>query len=288
MDGLAAHALFAEVPDQFVRAVFGAGEDQCTGHIWCGQYIDQQVLFLRLAHEVDLLFHGLGCGAPALDLDGHRVQQDGVGQFLDVLRHGGREEQGLSLLGQELDDFADVVDEAHVEHGVRLVEYEVFEVVQPDVALVDEVEQAAGSGHDDVNAPLERCDLLALFDPAKDDRVVDLQVGAVVSDAVADLGGEFASWTQDEGADHAALVPAGLLGEPVQHGQGEGGRLAGAGLSDAEHITSIEDVGDGLGLNGGGGLVPEGGEGPHDGFAQSERMEIRQREGESSAMTLRL
>ena len=146
-------------------------------------------------------------------------------------------------------------------------------------SLVDEVEQAAGGGHDDVDAPLKCCDLLALFDPAEDDRVVDFQVGAVVPDALANLGGEFAGWAQDEGADHAALVPAGLLGEPVQHGQGEGGRLAGAGLGDAEHITSVEDVGDGLGLNGGGGLVPEGGEGPHDGFAQSERMEIRQREG---------
>ena len=59
------------------------------------------------------------------------------------------------------------MDEAHVEHGVRLVEHEVFEVVQSDVALVDEVEQAAGSGHYDVDAPLERCDLLALLTPPK-------------------------------------------------------------------------------------------------------------------------
>ena len=258
VDRLAAHALFAKVSDQFVGTVFGAGEDQCTGHTGCGQHIDEQVLFLRLAHEVHFLLDRFRRAASALYLDGHRVEQDRVSQLLDVLRHGGRKEQGLSPWGQELDDLSDVVDEAHVEHGVRLVEHEVLEVVQSDVALVDEVQEAPRCGHDNVHATLECCDLLALFDPAEDDRVMDLQVRAVVPDAVADLGGEFAGWAQDEGADDTALVSTWLLGEPVQHGQGEGGRFAGAGLGHAQHIASVENVRDGLSLNGGRGLIPKG------------------------------
>ena len=75
--------------------------------------------------------------------------------------------------------------------------------------------------------------------------------------------------------DHAAL-PARLLAEPVQHGQEKGGRLAGAGLGDTEDVFAVHDVGNGLGLNGGRGLVAKGNKGPHEGFAQSERMEIGQ------------
>ena len=276
MDGLTANALFAEVADQFVRAVFGAGEDQRARHIRGLEHIDEQVLLLGLAHEVDLLLDGLGGGAAALHLHGDRVEEDGVGQLLDVLRHRGGEEQGLAPGGQELDDLADVVDEAHVEHGVGLVQHEVLEVIQSDVALVDEVQKAPGGGHDNVHTTLERGDLLALFDPAEDDGVVELLVLAVVADALADLGGEFARWTQDQGADDPAALPARLLAEPMEHGKGKGRRLAGAGLGDTEDVFAVHDVGNGLGLNGGRGLVAKGNEGPHEGFAQSERMEIGQ------------
>ena len=41
----------------------------------------------------------------------------------------------------------------------------------------------------------------------------------------------------------------------VSIGKREGGRLAGAGLGDAEHVTPCEDVGDGFGLDRGGGGV---------------------------------
>ena len=219
VDGLTAHTLFAEVADQFVRAVLGAGEDQCTRYIGCGQHIDQQVLLLGLANEVDFLLDRFRRAAAALHLHGDRVQQDGVGQLLDVLRHRGREEQGLAPWGKEFDDLPDVVDEAHVEHRVGFVQHEVLEVVQTDVALADKVQKAPGGGHDNVHTTLKRGDLLALFDPAEDDGVVELLVLAVVADALADLGGEFARWTQDQGADDPASLPARLLAEPMGMGR---------------------------------------------------------------------
>ena len=73
-------------------------------HIRCGQHIDQQVLLLGLAHRSTTFCSDPLGGAElmALHLHGHRVEEDGVGQLLDVLRHGGREEQGLAPRGQEL------------------------------------------------------------------------------------------------------------------------------------------------------------------------------------------
>ncbi len=57
-----------------------------------------------------------------------------------VLRHGGREEQGLAL-GRELgDDFTDVVDEAHVELAVGLVEHEELDLIEFQGIALNHVE----------------------------------------------------------------------------------------------------------------------------------------------------
>ena len=43
----------------------------------------------------------------------------------------------------------DVVDKAHVQHPVGLVQHENLQGIQGDKALVVEVHQAAGGGHQD-------------------------------------------------------------------------------------------------------------------------------------------
>ena len=76
------------------------------------------------------------------DLGG--IAQHLLGEIGDRLGHGGGEQQGLALRRQFRDDPADVVDEAHVEHAVGLVEHENFDPVEPQRVALDEVEQAAG------------------------------------------------------------------------------------------------------------------------------------------------
>jgi hypothetical protein len=51
------------------------------------------------------------------------------------------------------------------------------------------------------------------------------------------------------------LVALRARGELVQHRQREGGRLAGAGLGAAEQVVALEHGGNGLRLDGGGGVV---------------------------------
>ena len=60
------------------------------------------------------------------------------------------------------------------------------------------------------------------------------------------LGGEFAGGAEDQDLDGAA-GGIGLL----DGGDGEGGRLAGAGLGLAHHIVACEDHGNGRRLDGG-------------------------------------
>ena len=96
-------------------------------------------------------------------------------------------------LRQHGDDALDVVDEAHVEHAVGFVEHEHLDLVETQRALVDEIEQAAGRGHQDFDAARQRTDLLVdrhAADGERDGERAD--VPAIGAEAVGDLAGQFA------------------------------------------------------------------------------------------------
>jgi hypothetical protein len=71
------------------------------------------------------------------------------------------------------------VDEAHVEHPVRLVEHEVAHLGQVAVALIAQVEQPTGRRDDDVAAGAQAVDLRAFADAAEDDPAAQALVGAI-------------------------------------------------------------------------------------------------------------
>ena len=79
--------------------------------------------FLRIVADVGTLADLL-CGAGDGNLDLHRIMEQGDGQFADLRRHRGREHHTLAILRKFIDDLHDIVDEAHVEHAVSLVEHE--------------------------------------------------------------------------------------------------------------------------------------------------------------------
>ena len=124
--------------------MLGAAEDQRPLDRIGLQELDQQRLLFGLVDEGHALLDALDGGRHGRDRDFGGVGQIAVGQFLDRPRHGGREEQGLALGGDQGDDALQRVDEAQVEHLVGLVEDEDFEIAQSQSALVDQVEQAAG------------------------------------------------------------------------------------------------------------------------------------------------
>ena len=114
VNGFTAHPLFPEVLDQFVCAILGSGEDQCTAHVGCLQDIHQKVLFFCLTDEKHLLFNGFCSRASTFDFHREGVDQNRIRQLLDVLGHRGREEQGLSPWWEQFDHLSDVVNEPHV------------------------------------------------------------------------------------------------------------------------------------------------------------------------------
>ena len=81
-----------------------------------------------------------------------------LGQALDLVGEGGREQQRLALLGQVAEDALQVGQEADVEHAVGLVEHHVLDLVEHRVLRLDVVEQPArrGDQHLDAGLQLER------------------------------------------------------------------------------------------------------------------------------------
>ena len=180
-------------------------------------------------------------------LDAHRRVQELLGELGDFRRHGRREEQRLPGERDHLADALDVGDEAHVEHAVGFVDDEDLDAVEQQLAALAMVEQAAGRGDQHVGAALELLVLLVEGDAADQQRDVELVVLAVFDEVLLDLRGEFARRLEDQRARHAG--PGAALFEARQHRQHEGGRLAGAGLGDAQNVLALQGVRNGAGLD---------------------------------------
>ena len=83
----------------------------------------EQTCLVALGNAVDKLvdlFRRLAYG----DFHLHRISEYLLGQLLYLRWHGGREHQGLSVLGQLGHYLHDVVEKSHVEHAVGFVKNE--------------------------------------------------------------------------------------------------------------------------------------------------------------------
>ena len=175
------------------------------------------------------------------------------GKFADGRGKGCGKEQGLTWLGQHLHDFADVVDETHIQHAVGFVEDDDFDFVEVDVFLFDVVKQPADGGDDDFAAGAQVGGLFVHVDAAEEDGVPQRQVFDVTLHVLVDLVGKFARRGQHEhthGVHRGRGAGSGVAFEAFQAGQHEGGSFACAGLGGGEQVVAGECFGDGGGLDG--------------------------------------
>ncbi len=162
-----------ELIAQAVGAVLGAGEDERALGALGDEHVDEAVALLRTVDVADGLVHRLGCGRLGGDGDADRLDEHLVRELCDLRRKRRREEQRLTLARQHAEHPAHVVDEAHVEHAVGLVEDEDLDAVEPNEALLHEVEETPRCGDEQVGPARERVLLLALADAAVDERGLD-------------------------------------------------------------------------------------------------------------------
>ena len=81
------------------------------------------------------------------------------GNLLDVLAHGSREEQGVSIFRNILEDRIDALRKAHVQHLVSLIKHHVVHVLQLSHATINQIEQTARGSHDNLHTMLQGANL---------------------------------------------------------------------------------------------------------------------------------
>ena len=160
----------------------------------------------------------------------------------------------MAVLGDAAQQGFDVGQEAQVEHFVGLVEDDGFDAGQVQVALAQQVDEAAGRAHDDVGTALEGFDLGFEGDAAVDFDDAGRQVLGGLAQVLGDLLGEFAGRQDDERLRLVRVeqvLVALFVGrdDVLEDGDAEAEGFAGAGLGLADNVVAVQRGAEGQGLD---------------------------------------
>ena len=167
----------------------------------------------------------------------HRVTQNLAGKRAYLRRHGSGEHQRLALGRQERHDFLDVVEESHVQHLVSLIEYQMLEMAEVDVALSHVRYKSSGRSHDYVAAVAQGTFLLRIHNAvaaAVDGYRADGNVIGQSLYLLVYLYGKFACRHENERVG----VVGGFARKLIEHRQKERRRLACSGLGASYQVAS--------------------------------------------------
>ncbi len=250
-------AVLVQVLGQAVGAVLGAGEDQHLFPGADGDQVRQQGALLVGRQAEHALLDAFDRGVRRRDLDTLGVLQQLVRQVGDVLGEGRREQQVLALRRQTREDLLDVMDEAHVEHAVGFVQDQDLHMGEVDAALTHQVQQAAGAGHQHVDALGQGLHLGIHADAAEDAGAGQGQVAGVHLEAVVHLGGQLAGRGQDQYPGLARDAAVGFVRvavgeEAFENREGEAPGLASASLRRNHQVATLQHGGNGPLLHGSG------------------------------------
>ena len=271
VDRLRGHPRLPQDLDELVGAVLGAGKDEGAVDRLGAKRLGETARLVSARDEEHALVHLRDgrCGRSHADAD--RIGQHLFGKAGDLGRHGGREKERLPLPGEHRDETPDIVDEAHVEHPVGLVEDEEIRVFERDRPASAKIDEPSRGGHQDIDALREVTDLAADRDAADDEGDLHPEVAPIQLEAIGDLAGEFSGRAQHQHA--AALLQRAPMveGKSMENGQGKSGRLAGSGLRHADEVSAGKGDRYGGSLNRCRGRMMRFGEGTSDGLGDAER-----------------
>ncbi len=273
--------LLAQVPVQAVRRqprvpqglghLLGGdlhpGEDQRRGRLVRQQEVHQGLGMQVLGHQAggvgDVRVLG---GAFRLGVaDAHRVLEEALGQGGDGGGQRGREQVGLLPRGHVREDLLHILQEAHVQHLVTLVQHHHGHPRQVQGAPVQVVLDPAGGAHHHPGAALEGLQLRHVAEPAHQQG--GLQARGHAPQLGRHLLGQFPGGREDDGLDLPAIL------EAVQQGQAEGQGLARAGAALHQQVATPEAGAEGLRLDLGGGGEAAPGEGGQERFRTAQGCE---------------
>ena len=141
-------------------------------------------------------------------------------------------------------------EEAHVGHVIGLVEHRDFDTVERQHTLPYEVIEAAGRGDNNIYTCLKRCFLSTLRNASKNSSDGDPHGVCEHFYCLSNLGDEFASRCEHNGARPIrATLTGSIIGEVCDEGNSKRNGLARAGTATSEDIATREGVSERVSLN---------------------------------------
>ena len=229
--------------------MFGAAKDQRPLALVFGQQLFQQLCLLGLGDEVHLLRHLVRRLARRRDFDANRAVEIAVGDLIHQLGHGCREQHRLALFRDQVRDFAQVMDKAHVEHLVGFIQHKEGRRVELDRTAIQKVQQTARCGDQQIDTAFQTLDLRVDRLAADNHRHFNLRAFSIAAQVHGDLLRQLAGWGQDQTAHRTRLGAAFKLHHLRQKRHTKSRRFTSAGLGKAHHVTAIHGLGDRLALD---------------------------------------
>ena len=159
MQRLGVVAVLYQFVGHLLRFQLSAAEDN-RKNAWIVIYnaFQRQIFILGIHHVIDGV-NALGALVAATHNYLFVVVQILFGYTLYLFAHSGREHQRVMIGRERLEYLVDTVREAHVQHLISLVKYNVCYQLQAGIAAVHQVNQSARCGHDNLNALFQRAHL---------------------------------------------------------------------------------------------------------------------------------
>ena len=179
---------------------------------------------------------GFGGDVFRVQFDDDRVFEVSLGEGFDFRRHGGTEEQGLVFVNEAGKDKLDIGEEAHVEHFVGFIQHEGLDVGERQGAVVEQVDETAGGGDENVDAVGKFAFLDIHWKAAIDGKGLNGGELGNLADLFDVLNGQLAGGDEDEGLN---LFGGGV--DFFEDGDGTGGRFAGTCLGFGDEVSACED-----------------------------------------------
>lgn len=236
-------AALLQVVRQLVDAPLGPAEDQRHPRVFHVDEAAERLQLLPVAHLHPVLLDDGDRQRRPRHPHARRIAQEAPRQPLHRLGHGGREEHRLVLRRRLGQDRLHVVDEAHVQHLVRLVQHQEADRVQRERSPPQVVQEPPGGAHHDRRPLAERVDLAFDGLAAVDWQGTGGKEAADARQLFGHLDGQLAGGAEDERLNRAVRL------QPLEDGDAVGGGLAGARLRLADQVAPLQGDGQCLGLD---------------------------------------
>ncbi|MNG99819.1 hypothetical protein D3C79_589980 [compost metagenome] len=270
MDAVGVHAQATQALNQLIDPITGLGKHQHLLPALLAQQMAEQLRLALLVHRDDPLLDRAGGDVARADFDAQGIIQGLPGELADLVREGRREQQRLPTGRQGGIHGAQFFGKPQVEHAVGFVEYQSLQLIELHRILAEQIEQAPGCRHQQIDALAQLHHLRVDTHPAVHCVGTQGQVFGVLADVAVDLFGQLAGRYQDQSTYRVTGNLGPFQGQALQQRQGKACGLAGTGLGRGHQVTPGQHGRNGLGLDRRRGVVVQALKRAQQGFNQAE------------------